>query len=132
VEYEILWDGDPEDVLVTTSGNASVDDLHSWVREGMADPRFRQDLKVIVDHTNMRWWALSNDEIERRAGLIRADAESVGRQRVAFVVGSPVDYGLTQMLRSLIATASLIQLEVFDTMVAARDWLRNTDAAGAV
>jgi hypothetical protein len=129
VEYDILWDGDPEDVLVTTSGDASVDDLHSWVREAMADPRFRHNLKVLIDHTNMRWWALSTDEIERRAGLIRADAERVGQQRVAFVVGSPVDYGVTRMLRSMIAPASLIELEIFDTAEAARDWLRKTDNA---
>jgi hypothetical protein len=93
----------------------------------MADARFHEDLKVLVDHTNMRWWTLSHEDVDRRAGLIRADAQKLGRQRVAFVIGSPVDYGITQMLRSLIATAELIDLEVFDTLAAARDWFRKTD-----
>jgi hypothetical protein len=33
------------------------------------------------------------------------------------------------MLRSLIAPTSLIQLEIFETAEAARDWLRKTDNA---
>lgn len=123
MEYQIVWGGDPEDVLVTTSGDASIEDLHAWVREAMADPRFRDDLRVLIDHTHTRWWALSNEEIHTRAALIAADAEKLGRQRVAFVVGSPVDYGIAQMLRSLIAGSVQFESEIFDSLSAGRNWL---------
>jgi hypothetical protein len=130
MEFQVVWGGDPEDVLITTSGDASIDDLHTWVRETTADPRFREDLKVLIDHTQTRWWALSNDDIRRRAALITADAKTLGRQRVAFVVGSPVDYGIGRMLLSLIAGPVLFESEIFESMQAGRDWLRHRAMQG--
>jgi hypothetical protein len=124
VEYELVWGGDPEDVLITTSGDASVDRLHAAVHEGLADPRFRQDMKILMDHTRTRWWALSNDEIKRRAALIRADAQLVGHHRVAFVVAGPIDFGLGRMLQGLIEGSVLFESQVFDSLTHARDWLR--------
>lgn len=60
MKYEIAWEGDPEDVLITTSGDATVEDLHAMARAEMADPCFREDLTALIDHTDTRWWALSN------------------------------------------------------------------------
>ena len=123
MEDEVVWGGDPEDVLITRSGDASIDDLHAWVREATADPRFREDMKVLIDHTQTRWWALSNEDIRLRADLITADAVRLGRQRVAFVVGSPVDFGIGRMLQGLIAGRVKFESEIFDSLPAARDWL---------
>jgi hypothetical protein len=127
VEYEVVWGGDPEDVLITTSGDASVEQLHAAVVEAVADPRFHQGMKVLMDHTQTRWWALSNDDIRLRAALIRADALRVGRQRVAFVVGSPVDFGIGRMLHSLVEGGVEFDAKVFDSLSAGRDWLRRAD-----
>jgi hypothetical protein len=124
MEYQVVWGGDPEDVLITTSGDASVDDLHASIVATLADPRFRKDMRVLMDHTQTRWWALSNDEIRRRAALIRADAAKVGRQRVAFVVGSPVDLGIGNMLQGLVEGVVLFECAVFETLPEGRAWLR--------
>ncbi|HZT92608.1 MAG TPA: hypothetical protein VFA05_11270 [Gaiellaceae bacterium] len=124
MEYEIIWGGDPEDVRVVTSGDASVDDLDQMTREGMADPRFREGMKILLDHSNARWWTLSNQEIRRRADLLIANSARMGRQQIAFVVGSPVDFGIGRMLVSLVDGTPL-EADVFDSVGDAREWLRS-------
>ena len=66
---------------------------------------------------------MSNDEVRRRADLVKRDAELIGRQRVAFVAGGPVDYGIGRMLQGLIVSTD-IEAKVFDSVDAARQWLR--------
>jgi hypothetical protein len=124
MDYQVVWGGDPEDLLVTTSGDATLEDLHAWVRETIADPRFREGLNVLIDHSNTRWWALSNEDVRVRAQVIVADADRLGSHRVAFVVGSPVDYGLAAMLQGLIAGRVSFESEIFESVDAGRAWLR--------
>ncbi len=123
MEYRIVWGGSPEDIFISTSGEASVDDLDAMVRSAVGDPRFRPGLNVLLDHTQTAWWALSNDEIRRRADLIVGDAELLGRQRIAFVVGSDVDYGIGRMLQGLVHDHVAFESRVFDSVTAARAWL---------
>jgi len=33
VEYQIIWGGDPEDLMIVTSGDASVEELDAMVQE---------------------------------------------------------------------------------------------------
>lgn len=82
-----------------TSGDASVEELDAMVQAGMADPRFRHGMKILLDHTALRLWAMSNDDVRPRADLVKRDAERLGRQRVAFVTSSPVDFGIGRMSR---------------------------------
>ena len=124
MEYSLHWGGDPEDLLVVTSGDASVEDLDAMTQEGIGDPRFREGMKILLDHTALRWWAASNDDVRRRAEDVKRDAGLLGRQRVAFVVGSPVDFGIGTMLKDLVAGTEL-ETKVFDSLADARDWLRD-------
>ena len=124
MEYQIIWGGDPEDLMMVTSGDASVEELDAMIQEAMADARFRHGMKVLLDHTALRLWAMSNDDVERRAGLVKRDARLLGSQRVAFVTGSPVDYGIGNMLRGLTSDTEL-DVGVFDSVGAAREWLRD-------
>jgi hypothetical protein len=123
MDYEIVWGGDPEDVCVTTSGDASVDDLHRWVNDVLADHRFRQHLRILIDHRQTRWWTMSNDEVRRRAALLIGQRERVGSHSVAFVVGSPVDAGIGNVLKSLVDGQVHYNAEIFDSLVAGRAWL---------
>lgn len=123
MDYEITWGGDPEDVRVVTSGDASVDDLDRMSHEGMDDPRFREGMKILLDHSKVRWWVLSHQEIKRRADLLIANSTRMGRQQIAFVAGSPVDYGMGRMLVALI-DGTPIDAQVFNSLDEARDWLR--------
>jgi len=123
VQYELVWGGDPEDLMVVTSGDASVEELDAMTQTALADPRFRHGMKILLDHTALRLWAMSNDDVKRRADIVRRDTERLGRQRIAFVAGSPVDYGIGRMLQGLTA-ATGIEGRVFDSVAAARAWLR--------
>ena len=124
MEFEIVWNGDPEDVLVVTSGDASVEDLDAMAQIAMADPRFRSEMKILLDPGALRLWALSNDDVKRRADIVKRDAERLGEQRIAFVTGSPVDYGIGRMLQGLTAGTG-IDASVFESVDAARQWLRD-------
>ncbi len=126
MKYRIVWGGEFEDVLITTSGDASVQDLDAMVQEAIADERFRDGLRVLIDHSNTRWWPLSDAEIEERADLIAEDAERLGRQRVAFVAGSPVDERIGEALQRLIAGRAGIESKIFGSVQAARDWLSSS------
>jgi hypothetical protein len=124
VDVHVTWGGEPEDLSVKTVGDAAVDELHAWVEGVVADPRFRENMKVLLDHTNTRWWALSNDEVRQRAGLLVAESEKIGLQRIAFVVGTPVDYGIGRMLNAQIAGRVSFVSEIFQSLQAGREWLR--------
>jgi hypothetical protein len=123
MDYQIEWGGDPEDVHVTTSGDASVADLDAMVQEGLTDPRFRDGMKILIDHSQTRWWALSNDDLRRRADLVIEDADALGHQKIAFVVGSEMDIGVTRRLQAFVAEIEQLELEIFASLEAARDWL---------
>src|SRR5436305_7854076 len=110
--------------MVITSGNASVEDLDAMVQTAMADARFRHGMKILLDHTDLRWWAMSNDDVRRRAELVKRDAQRLGPQRVAFVVGGPVDFGIGKMLQGLTADTG-IDATVFDSVASARRWLQD-------
>jgi hypothetical protein len=124
VEYQIIWGGDPEDLMVVTSGDASVEDLDAMVQAATGDARFRHGMKILLDHTSLRLWAMSNDDVRRRADLVKRDSQLLGRQRVAFVTGSPVDFGIGRVLQGLTAETGL-DAGVFDSVAAAREWLQD-------
>lgn len=127
MEYTIVWGGDPEDVLIVTSGDASVADLLRTVQDGIDDPRFRDGLKVLFDHTLTRWWALSNEEIRLLADQLAAEAPRLGTHRVAAVVGGPLDEELAQMLRRLSDGRLPFDVHVFRSRDDARAWLRSAE-----
>jgi hypothetical protein len=118
------WSGDPEDLLVTTSGDAAVDADNEWVIEALNDPRYREHLRVLIDHRETRWWAMSNEDVRRRAALIIGNDSRVGAHRVAFVAGSPVDYGIGRMLKGEIEGRVQLQSEIFEDIDKGRAWLR--------
>jgi hypothetical protein len=127
VEYEIRWGGDPEDICVVCSGPATVEELDAWVQEVIGDPRFRPELRVLVDHRRADWTGLSSDDLRRRADLLARDAERIGRQRVAWVTGRPIEMGLGRMLQAFTDTRTQLTGHYFDDIDEARAWLRGDD-----
>jgi len=125
MEYEIVWGGDPEDVLVTTSGQATTDELHAMTRSALADPRYRRGLKILVDHTATTLAELSASDVQRRADLLVAEGPNFSLHRVAFVTGQTVDYGVGRMLQGWVEGRLDIESRVFRSVDEARDWLRS-------
>jgi hypothetical protein len=131
VEYAITWGGDPEDVCVTTSGTASVKGLHAWTEELVGDPRFRPDLRLLLDHRRLDWNQMRPEDIERLAELTAEIASDIGQVYVATVMGRPVDFGIARMEQQHLESHDELQgieLRVFSTIEDARDWLATLPA----
>jgi len=123
MDYTFTWGEGPEDVRVETRGPVDVDVLDAMVEEALADPRFRQDMRGPVDHTRAAWAGVDGAEVRRRVELVRAQADRIGRQRVAFVVAGRVDLGVARMLAAYAADGIAFDFRVFPTVPAAREWL---------
>ena len=123
MDYTFTWGEGPEDVRVETSGAIDVDALDAMVEEALADPRFRPGMRVLVDHTRATWAGVDGAEVRRRVELVRAQADRLGRQRVAFVVAGRIDLGVARMLAAYAADGVAFDFRVFPTVPAAREWL---------
>jgi len=124
VEYAIRFGGDPEDVLVTTSGEAELDALHRFVEEVIADPRFRPGMSVIVDHTALDVSTLTAADMRARSSRLAANADRIGPSRVATVVAGQAAFGLWRMMDAYEDGLLESDGRVFYSLDEARAWLR--------
>lgn len=124
MEFAISWGGDPEDVTVTTSGDASVEDLDAMTRAIITDERYREGLAILIDHSETRWSRLTGEDARRRIQLIERQAEQIGRQRVAFVVSAVADFGVGRMMSLLLEGRAAFENQIFYSADEARSWLR--------
>jgi hypothetical protein len=127
VEYSITWGGDPEDVWMKTRGVVTVAELDAMVREAVADPRWRPGLNILVDHSDGDWSLMSLRDIEDRAKLMIESAETIGYQRIAFVVGHASDFGVARMLSVLVDARVQYLAHAFMSPEEGRAWLAQPD-----
>ena len=129
MEYAVHWvDDGVEDLRIETSGPVDVKDLDASVEEALADPRWRPGLRILVDHSNATWHSLDPELVRRRAELIIGQAERIGEQRIAFVVGNRTDFGIARLLYAFLGAGDdriRFQAEPFTSLAAARAWLRD-------
>ncbi len=128
MEYELRWGGEPEDLLVTTSGKATLPELDAWVQAVLADPRFKPHLRVLVDHRRTQWDHLSSEDLRRRVDTLVRDADRIDRPRVAWVVSQPVAFGLGRMMQMLAEDRWNVEWRAFLDVDEARAWLRAAPA----
>jgi hypothetical protein len=124
VDYAITWDGDPEDVCLTTSGVAQVSDLDALWREAVSDPRWREEMKVLLDYRGSDWTHLSMSEIEQRAARLKEMAAEIGPQQIAFVARDSASYQIGRLLAMFLDWQVPFQARLFTSLEAARGWLR--------
>src|SRR5690348_12210773 len=98
MEWEVTWGGDPEDVLVVTSGVASVEGLRAMGDAVLLDGRYQPGMCAILDHTLLDWSGLTTSEIRRRAGDLPEIRTRIGTSRIASVVATTAAFGLLRML----------------------------------
>jgi hypothetical protein len=127
MEYTIHWvDDEEEDLRIETSGPIDVDGLHDAVETTLVDPRWRPGLKILVDHTQATWHSLDPELVRRRAELIIEQADRIGEQRIAFVVGNRTDFGIARLLYAFLGEGDdriRFRAEPFTSLAAARAWL---------
>jgi hypothetical protein len=124
MHYAVHWDGDPEDVRVTTSGVAAVDELDAMMRAVIADPRWRDGLKVLIDHSQTDWSVFGVGDLNRRAALVEEIADRIGRQQVAFVASNRLNEEIAKMLGARLSQIGFIA-KAFVSVDEAREWLRH-------
>jgi hypothetical protein len=127
VEYEITWGGDPEDALVTTWGVATIESLDAWVQDGLADPRYRSGMHVLIDNRRLDWSGLSPADVHKRVELFAKNAVRLDSARAAVVMGAPVDFGIARMEQAYVELDPElgIEIKVFFSIEEARKWLRS-------
>jgi len=123
MHWSAQWGGDPEDLRVTTSGVAVVDDLDAMMREIVADPRYRDGMKIMLDHTQTDWSTFGVGDLDRRAALVEEIADRIGRQQVAFVVKGRLNHEIGKMLGARLTRIGFVG-KAFASLDEARDWLR--------
>jgi hypothetical protein len=122
MRWEIEFGGGPEDVLVTSHGEASVEGLHAATSEITAHPRFRPGLWVIFDETDLDYSGMSAADLRRRADLIPSYLAGAGDVRVAVVSPGSVGHGIHRQLEAY-AGGFPFDIAVVSTVDEARAWL---------
>ena len=123
MHWGVQWGGDPEDVRVTTSGVASVEDLDGMMRAVIADPQWRDGMKIMLDHTQTDWSVFGVGDLDRRAALVEDISDRIGRQQVAFVVTGKLNQEIAKMLGARLSDIGFVA-KAFVSLDEARDWLR--------
>jgi hypothetical protein len=125
MEYWVTWDGDPEDVCFATRGRFSLFDYQAMRREALADPRWREGLKVLIDYTQSDW-KLTADELTEFARSAREIGPEFGKQRVAVVFGDPESFRAGRLVGRMLDREVPWLGQVFTSLAEARRWLGET------
>lgn len=128
--WEIVFGGDPEDILVTTHGTATVEGLHAYAEETIAHPSFRPGARVILDETDLDWSAMSTSDLRRRTELVPGYLDRIGDVRLAIVSPHTVDVGIHRQMDAY-AGGFPFEWTIVRTLDEARAWLRATPSPPA-
>jgi len=120
--WEIVYGGDPEDVLATSHGTASVEGLHALTSEIVSHPEFRPGLWIIFDERDLDWGEMSTSDLRRRVEFITSYLEVAGEVRVAVVSPGPVGFGIHRQMEAY-AGGFEFDMTVVPTLEEARAWL---------
>ena len=124
MSWEIVFEGDPEDVLVISRGFASREGLARQLDALLTHPEFRPGLRVILDYTDLSWAAMSSSDVRARAEAGVRAAKMFGQARIAVVHRGLVAVGILRMLETFAGGSLGFEVEVFTTFPEARAWLR--------
>ena len=113
----------PEDVVITTSGTASLAGLDTVVAELLDDPRYRPGLVLLFDHSRLDWSALLPEDLVRRLHIALKVADLIGPSRIA-VVSADERMREARMLRT-----DEPSWQSFSDLRAARNWLQTVGVA---
>jgi len=130
MEWEVTWGGDPEDILVVTSGVVTVEGLRAMGEVVLLDARYQPGMLALLDHTLLDWSGITSSEIRRRAVDLPDIRTRIGTTRIASVVATTVAFGLLRMLQ--IISNDALDNAIFYTRDDARAWLREEQGRSTV
>jgi hypothetical protein len=124
MQWSIAFGGDPQDVTVTTSGEATVDGFAGMNAGLAADARFRPEMLVLVDHTDLVVNELSSADVRTISDDFVRHAAELHSAVVALITPKPLQFGLARM-STTVAEPVPPEIGVFSTRAQALDWLRH-------
>ena len=95
--FEFDYDTEPQNLTVTTSGDADVPGFKRLMAALVSDERYRSDLAILIDHTALNLSTLSDGDVEAiaEAGL---EVEWSYPARAVAMVASPKDLERARMV----------------------------------
>lgn len=117
VRHSIRFVENADEVLVTTSGEVSLDGLDAIVTDLLADPRYHPGMTVVFDHSHLDWQTLYADDLVRRLHLALKEADLIGPRRIAVVTQDP------RIGEATVVRSNDPVWQAFETLGDARVWL---------
>jgi len=123
VQHDVQFGHGPEDVLVSTSGVASVEGVDAAVTALLGDARYRPGMDLILDQTQLEANGLPAEDLVRRLYVSLKDADLTGPSRIAVVAPRPGVDGVPGL--------NGLDWGTFRTVEDARAWLDDFPPAAA-
>lgn len=117
VKHAVRIGGAEADVLVTTSGQATLDGLDAVVQSILGNRRYLPGLRILFDHSRLDWRSLEQADLVRRLHLGLQSADLLGPRRIAVVSGD------ARMLAAPDTRVHGPPWRAFETREDARAWL---------
>jgi hypothetical protein len=123
VHYTIEFGGDPADVIVTQSGKADFGSLRQCNAELVGDPRYRRDLLILFENSQLDLSELSDIELEQTAvDVVERDWHAPPRAVAIIALDSQTNAREREIVAHLGGSQS--RRRVFTSHEAAVAWLR--------
>jgi hypothetical protein len=122
MNYEIDFGGGLQDVTVTARGVVDLATLVQLPSELVHDARFRRNMTILVDHSELAADAITTAGVRAVADAWKEHYELIGEATIALVAGRPLTYGLGRMWQAYTAAAPF-RSRVFYTRDDALAWL---------
>jgi hypothetical protein len=118
----------PRSLVITRAWGVLIEeDLFGHAAALGADPRFRRDMRQLLDFREVTQLQISGATLRQ---MVDRNPFGAGARR-AIVVGSEVAYGMARMFQTF-KDATPDRLEVFRSLERALEWLGLTDSAADV
>src|SRR5689334_10918740 len=98
MHHTVTWGPDPDDITITTSGVVVVEELDAMMQDVVAEARWHDGMKVLLDHRQSDWSVLGSGDLDARADLVEAISHKIGSAQVAFVVSGRLNQEIGKML----------------------------------
>lgn len=110
-------------VVITTSGQASMDGFQQMHRDMVAHPGWKPGFNLLMDHRALDSSRMAGQDVERIALWRSGLSELAGTSKIAAVVETDLGFGLMRMWHSHIEDFIPAEFRIFRSLDGARQWL---------
>jgi hypothetical protein len=123
VQHEITFADDAADVVIVTSGEATLPGFRAHVVDLVTSAEYRPGMNILVDHTSLDANRLTPADMRAIADLVIEFDAQIGPGLCAVVVPSPYKFRLARIWQEHVDDEVLMQTQVFYSRDVASHWL---------